>query len=123
MKAYNTNSNFKNTKFSYNSNKKHALSNIDDTNVKDTLSVFSFNNNNCEKIRDSIIIKLGKKEEYEFPSKKILQKELIQKVFTKESGEIINLIKKVNNEMKAPTHPEKTKSSYLRFSIHRYFFI
>jgi hypothetical protein len=110
MKANNTQSSFNKTKFSYNSKKKNALSEYNNTNLRDTLNVFSFINNNGEKINSAINIKLGEKEEYEFPSIKTMQKELIQKIFTKESGEILSIIKQVNNDMKGPSNPNKIES-------------
>lgn len=110
MKPNNTQSSFDKTKFSYNSKKKHALSEFNNTNLRDTLNVFSFNSNNGEKINNAINIKLGEKDEYEFPSIKSMQKELIQKIFTKESGEIISVIKQINQDMKAYPNPNKTDS-------------
>lgn len=111
MKANNTQSSFEKTKFSYNSKRKKALSEYNSTNLRDTLSIFSYNNNNGEKISSAVNVKLGEKEEYEFPSIKTMQKELIQKIFTKESGEILSIIKQVNNEMKASV----IESKYYKF--------
>lgn len=113
MKPNNTQSSFDKTKISYNPKKKQALSDFNNTNLRDTLSVFNFNNNSGEKITNSINIKVGEKEEFEFPSIKTMQKELIQKLFTKESGEIISLIKHANNERKLIPNATKTDSKFI----------
>jgi hypothetical protein len=77
------------------------------TNFRDTLNVFNFNNNhtssNYEKKR-AINVKLKEKQEYEFPNIKILNKELTQKIFTKESGDIITAVKQSNDYLKTTNY-------------------
>ena len=88
--------------------KKTLLNNTNLANFKDTLSVFSFNNNstNFEKKRYSTVnIKVKEKQEYEFPNIKTMQKELSQKIYSKESGEIINAVKESNDYLRTHTNP------------------
>ena len=85
------------TKTSFSIKNKNNLSEINSINFKETLSVFGFTN---EKRNPAITIKI-EKDEYEFPNIKVMQKEVAKTIFTKQSGEIINLIKKSNDELKS----------------------
>jgi len=117
MKANITLSSFDKSKFSFNSKSKYSLSEINQNNFRDTISVFTFNKNDGENIRKEINVKLKDKSEYEFPNRKTMAKELIKKIFTKDSGEIINKIKKVNEEMKSIQNSNERKNESLIFTM------
>jgi len=112
MKPNNNQNNFDKTKFSFNSKTKSALNELNKNNLKETLNIYGFSNNNSEKKNPIINIKLGEKDEYEFPNIKVMQKELIKKIYTKESGEIIGLMRKVNEDIKAQPNYEKLEGKF-----------
>lgn len=108
MKSINcSQSEFNKTKNSFDE-KKSILNNTNLTNFRDTLSIFSFNQNNnnipkntnIDKRTSSLNIKVREKHEYEFPSIKTMQKELTQKIYTKESGDIITAVKLSNDNLR-----------------------
>jgi len=99
MKANNSQIGFDKSKFSFYSKSKKALSEINQINLRETLSVFSFTNN-IEK-NNPKNTKFGEKNECGFPSIKNIQKDLINNIYSKESGEIINVVKKINEDLRS----------------------
>jgi hypothetical protein len=96
--------------------KKNSLTNNSNlANLRDTLNVFNFNNNNTsnnfEKKR-AINVRVKEKQEYEFPNIKTLNKELNQKIYTKESGDIITAVKQ-SNEYLRTTNYSSFKNEYV----------
>lgn len=84
---------------SFNRKANHSLSDFNNKNFRETLSIFSFNSN-AEKKNKMINIRLSNKDEYEFTNLRTMKKEISQKIYTKESGEMINIIKKSNEDLK-----------------------
>lgn len=101
MKSNNcTLSDFNKTKKSFD-DKKTFLNNTNLTNFRETLNVFAYNNmNHFEKRNSTVNIKVREKQEYEFPNIKTMQKELAQKIYTKESGDIITAVKESNDTLR-----------------------
>ena len=104
----NSQSDFNKTKKSFDT-KKTFMNNTNLANFKETLNVFkNFNsnnnsNNNSDKKfgnkKTAINVKVREKQEYEFPNIKTMQKELTQKMYTKESGDIIRAVKQSNETL------------------------
>lgn len=101
MKANNTvKDTEKNHLFTNQAKSKQILNDINNANFKEGLNVFTVGNKNGEKKSEPIRVKLTDKNEYEFPNFKTMQKEVIQKIYSKESGELLNLIKKSNQDLR-----------------------
>lgn len=108
----NTNSDFNKTRKSYDE-KKTFINNTNLTNFRETLNVFNFNSSTNFEKKDNIVnIKVREKQEYEFPNIKTMQKELSQKIYTKESGDIITAVKESNDNLR--TNNSNIKTELLR---------
>jgi len=115
MKSFNNSqSDFNKTKKSF-EGKKSFMNNTNLANFHDTLNIFNFNNNNnsstFDKRNSTVNIKVREKQEYEFPNIRTMQKELTQKIYTKESGDIISAVKQSNDNLR------NTNNSSIKFDI------
>jgi len=116
MKANFLQNNFENTKYSINSKSKNSKKEFYKTNLIETLNIFEYNNkDNILNNKSSVNVKLNEKEEYEFPNIRVMQKELTKNIYEKETGEIINKIIKLNENLKVPNVNINNNKNYAEF--------